>query len=55
MSIYATLWQLKFPRDGDDYLGCEWITVPEGIAPGDGHVPTTRIGKRNGGYGHETT
>ena len=25
MSIYATLWQLKFPRDGDDYLGCEWI------------------------------
>ena len=27
MSIYATLWMLKFPRDGDDYPGCEWITV----------------------------
>ena len=27
MSIYATLWKLKFPRHGDYYLGCEWITV----------------------------
>lgn len=27
MSIYATLWTLKFPKDGDEYLGCEWITV----------------------------
>lgn len=27
MSIYATLWSLKFPKDGDEYPGCEWITV----------------------------
>jgi hypothetical protein len=27
MSSYAMLWRLKFPRDGDDYLGCEWVTV----------------------------
>ena len=27
MSIYATLWKLKFPKHGDDYPGCEWITV----------------------------
>jgi hypothetical protein len=34
MSIYATLWKLKFPRDGDDYLGCEWITViAQGVPP----------------------
>jgi hypothetical protein len=24
MGIYATLWQLKFPRYGDDHTGCEW-------------------------------
>jgi hypothetical protein len=24
MSIYATLWKLKFPKDGDDFTGCEW-------------------------------
>ena len=23
MSIYATLWWLKFPRYGDEYIGCE--------------------------------
>jgi len=34
MSIYATLWRLKFPRYGDDHTGCEWIVV---IAQG---VPT---------------
>jgi hypothetical protein len=27
MSIYATLWSLQFPRYGDDYVGCEWISV----------------------------
>jgi hypothetical protein len=27
MSIYATLWRLKFPRYGDDHIGCEWVTV----------------------------
>ena len=27
MSIYATLWKLRFPEHGDDYPGCGWITV----------------------------
>ncbi len=46
MSIYATLWKLKFPRDGDEYPGCEWITV---IAQG---VPA-HIGSPTSGYGYE--
>lgn len=27
MSIYATLWRLRFPRYGDFHSGCEWIEV----------------------------
>lgn len=27
MSIYATLWTLRFPRYGDDHTGCDWIDV----------------------------
>ncbi|HOY57588.1 MAG TPA: hypothetical protein PK640_05540 [Verrucomicrobiota bacterium] len=27
MSICATLWTLKFPREGNATLGCDWITV----------------------------
>jgi hypothetical protein len=27
MSIYATLWQLRFPAHGDAHVGCEWIDV----------------------------
>jgi len=27
MSIYATLWCLKFPRYGQDHIGCEWIEI----------------------------
>jgi len=27
MSIYATVWTLKFPRYGDDYIGCDWVEV----------------------------
>lgn len=46
MSIYATLWQLKFPRDGYDYLGCEWITV---IAQGVPH-PTLAPRPRDAEY-----
>ena len=47
MSIYATLWTLKFPAQGDDYPGCEWITV---IAQG---VPA-HIGSPTPGQGYET-
>jgi hypothetical protein len=48
MSIYATLWKLKFPRDGDDYLGCEWITViAQGVPPHIGS-PTLGCGYEDG-------
>ena len=45
MSIYATLWRLKFPRYGDDHTGCEWIEV---IAQGvPAHVGTSTSGGAN--------
>jgi len=40
MSIYATLWWLKFPRYGDDYIGCEWIRVTAQGVPGHVGTPT---------------
>jgi hypothetical protein len=46
MSIYATLWILKFPALGDDWLGCEWETV---IAQ---RVPV-HIGTPTPGHGYE--
>lgn len=46
MSIYATLWKLKFPQDGDVFTGCDWIEV---IAQG---VPT-HIGSPSPGAGYE--
>lgn len=27
MSIYATLWALRFPRFGEYHSGCEWVPV----------------------------
>lgn len=27
VSIYATLWTLKFPTHGDDHTGCGWVEV----------------------------
>lgn len=47
MSIYATLWSLKFPREGGDYIGCEWVEV---IAQG---VPA-HVGSPTRGSGYET-
>ena len=48
MSIYATLWTLKFPKDGDDYLGCEWIEViAQGVPPHIGS-PTPGCGYEEG-------
>lgn len=41
MSIYATLWTLKFPRYGDDYHGCEWIEVrAQGVPP---HIGSSSV------------
>ena len=46
MSIYATLWELKFPRYGQDHTGCEWIGVFAQAVP-------AHIGSAHPGYGYE--
>ena len=46
MSIYATLWALKFPAFGDYYTGCEWLSV---IAQG----VRAHIGTPTEGHGYE--
>lgn len=46
MSIYATLWRLKLPKEGDDYIGCDWIEViAQGVPP--------HIGSPTSGNGYE--
>ena len=47
MSIYATLWHLQFPRNGDAHAGCERIDV---FAQG---VPA-HVGTPTAGYGYES-
>jgi len=48
MSIYATLWSLKFPRFGDEYVGCEWIRITaQGVPPHVG-TPTKGFGYEEG-------
>ena len=50
MSIYATLWRLKFPSGGDDHTGCGWVEIiaqgvpshiglPHSDTPGDAADP----------------
>lgn len=39
MSIYATLWRLRFPSQGDDFHGCEWIEILAQAVPG--HIGTS--------------
>ena len=46
MSIYATLWRLKFPRYGDDHTGCEWIEVMAQGVPA--HIGVLTSGRANG-------
>ncbi|NOU12231.1 MAG: hypothetical protein HOO98_19775 [Nitrospira sp.] len=46
MSIYATLWSLKFPRYGDIHTGCEWIEVTAQAMP-------PHIGSSMPGLGYE--
>jgi hypothetical protein len=48
MSIYATLWWLKFPRYGDDYIGCEWIRVTAQAVPAHIGTPTRGFGYEDG-------
>lgn len=46
MSIYNTLWILRFPRFGDFHTGCEWVEVMgQGVA--------AYIGTPSPGYGYE--
>ena len=47
MSIYATLWHLGFPREGEDDVDGEWVDV---LAQG---VPA-HIGTPTPGYGYES-
>jgi hypothetical protein len=46
MSIYATLWKLRFPKDGDCVSGCEWIGVTAQGVP-------AHIGSPSPGAGYE--
>ena len=48
MSIYATLWSLKFPRFGDFYGGCEWIRVRAQGVPAHIGTPTPGEGYEDG-------
>ena len=48
MSIYATLWTLKFPKEGDEHLGCEWIEVRAQAVPAHVGSPTPGCGYENG-------
>jgi hypothetical protein len=48
MSIYATLWTLKFPKDGVDYLGCDWIEVTAQGVPAHIGSPTPGCGYEDG-------
>ena len=48
MSIYATLWKLKFPREGDDHLNSEWIEVTAQAVPPHIGSPMPGNGCENG-------
>ncbi len=47
MSIYATLWKLKFPQEGDDFTGCDWIELTAQGVP-------AHIGSPSPGAGYES-
>jgi hypothetical protein len=48
MSIYATLWTLKFPKEGDEHRGCGWIEVRAQAVPAHVGSPTPGCGYENG-------
>lgn len=48
MSIYATLWTLKFPKEGDEYIGCDWIEVMAQGVPSHIGSPTPGMGYEDG-------
>lgn len=48
MSIYGTLWTLKFPKEGDESSGCEWIAVRAQAVPPHIGSPTPGCGYEEG-------
>jgi hypothetical protein len=48
MSIYATLWHLRFPRTGDDFVGCDWVDVYAQGVPAHVGTPTPGHGNEAG-------
>ena len=48
MSIYATLWTLKFPKEGDACFDCEWIAVRAQAVPAHIGSPTPGCGYEDG-------
>ena len=48
MSIYATLWKLQFPKEGDEHLNCEWIEVTAQAVPPHIGSPTPGCGYEAG-------
>ena len=48
MSIYATLWTLKFPKEGDEHFDCEWIEVSAQAVPAHVGSPTPGMGYEKG-------
>ncbi len=50
MSIYATLWKLKFPMEGDECLGWDWIEVTAQAVPPHIGTPTPGLGYPDGSH-----
>ena len=48
MSIYATLWHLRFPQHGDASVGCEWVDVLAQGVPAHIGTPTPSYGYESG-------
>jgi hypothetical protein len=48
VSIYATLWILQFPQEGDSHRDCEWIEVIAQAVPAHVGSPTPGCGYEDG-------
>jgi hypothetical protein len=48
VSIYATLWKLRFPKEGDEHHNCEWIEVTAQAVPSHIGSPTPGCGYEKG-------
>ncbi|MCS3950902.1 hypothetical protein [Salinibacter ruber] len=48
MSIYATLWTLKFPHQGRAHLDCDWVRVRAQGVPSHIGSPTPGLGYEDG-------